>query len=164
MSQFDETSHRKNQQKAAGLNEFVSFDYTNDYSLGVLWTAIGGAEGQTLYKTIEYLDGSGNTVAVASSKYEAISKNPQVNWASWGANIQDSTWKQVELKAAVESVTADVKGARVTISTAEPTYGDSCTAKAGEWKITQPTELKKSVNFGTVVIIDQEVSERTVSE
>ena len=140
--------------RAAGFSSCtISTSYTNDYSIGVLWTAIGGATSKTLYKTVEYFDSNNDLLAVDSSTYTSIANDPKVGWASWGANIQNGSWEMVELKDAVAGVSTDVAYAQVTITSALPSYGEACAAESGTWKITDPTSLKKSVDFGSAPVL-----------
>ena len=140
--------------------------WIDDFSIGVLWTAIGAeaTSDTVLYKTIEFLDGTTDTAKILAVEDLTcdLKKTPRVGYESWGANIQID-WQMVELKDAIADVTEDVKGARITITATAPTYGVACTAKSGKTfseDMTQPADLKKSVVFGDIAKIYTKIIER----
>ena len=140
---------------------------TNDYHIGAWYASLTGLDSkQTYYLIREYLDSYDSVLAVDWGKYEKPTE--KFVFSSWGMNLQDTSWHQIELKDAVAGINADVAMVRFTLTTTEPTpSGTLKAAQALNWPATIAAgdditgNYAKSIGaIADVDILDQKTIER----
>ena len=117
---------------------------TNDYHIGAWYVALTDLDSaNTYYLVREYLDNSGNVLAADWGSYDGVTE--KFVFSSWGMNLQDTSWRQIELKDAVDGISADVAKVRFTLTISEPTGSEVL-------KAAQDLNWPKKINAGDDIV------------
>ncbi len=107
---------------------------TNDYSIGVWYAALTQMDSaKTYYIVREYLDSNDNVLAADWGTYTGV--EDKFVFSSWGMNLQNTSWQQIELKDAITEIDAATAKVRFTLTNKAPSAGEGTrkTAVALKW-------------------------------